>query len=226
MRTLFPQLALFLLLLTSCGGRKRIPSVSALEQADARVALEQFIEYWLAPANIAPPTIEFSKNEVHAGRVHGTALPIRPEDAPWNQWSGRTYRLFNNRIGYFFEVKIDIDGTEEIRWLPHQTWLEVNEPGGAMRPATKADELLGPLQNAALHEIDLVLEGDLVDRTRAAGPFRAKYFPATGEGSLSGVIGFPHKDPSTEADRHVVGVQLMVEVEVGDEAFDLVWVFD
>ncbi|MBT3221019.1 MAG: hypothetical protein HN348_18190 [Proteobacteria bacterium] len=226
MLTLFPRLVFVALLLTSCGGRKRIPPVSAVEQAEAREALGEFVEYWLAPANIAPPTIEFSEKTVQSGRVSGTAKPLRPEDAPWNQWSDETSRLFNNRIGYFFEIRLDIDGTEEIRWLPNQTWLEINEPGGALRPATKADELLGPLQNAALHEIGLVLEGDLVDRTRAAGPFRASYLPSSGEGSLSGTVGFPHKNPSTDADRHVVGVQLMVEVEVGDEAFDLVWVFD
>ncbi len=184
--------------------------------------LESFRDYWLEPARVPPPTVDFEFQEIAGpGDVVARARPVRAEEASWNQWPGSEARLFNNRAVYLFQV--EVLGESGIVWLPDSSSLEANTPDTVLPVVRNPDEVLAPLLVAALQQERWVLEGDLVDRTRAAGPFRAAYMPtARQEHLLSGLVAFFKVDP----EQHVVAMRLTLGVEVGGTAQDLVWVFD
>jgi len=175
------------------------------EQAVVQDQLDRFARSWLYPAKIAPPTVPFDEQETHEGGITVRVQPLRPEDAPWNTWPGPSARLFNNRAALLFHVTIE--ASRPVRWLPGSTGLELNDPGDPLPPARTPDELLAPLLRAALLQERYALEGDFVQRTRAAGPFRAAYLPPDSASTpLTGVIGFPLPDP----EKQVIALQLTV----------------
>ena len=87
--------------------------------------------------------------------------------------------------------------------------METLTPGGADVLDVRA------VLRAALLQEGFGLDGDHVERTRAAGPFRAAYLPlGTAQAPLHGVIGFPLSDP----ERHVVALRVTVGVQGPDGA--------
>ena len=191
------------------------------ERADVEEELDAFRAYWLAPARVAPPTIDFEERLAEAGPVQGSALPIRAEEASWNTWSGDESRLFNNRAAHLFRV--EVRGPGPLRWVPGGTSLELNVEGDGLRPAPAADDVLGPLLIWAKAQAEWTADGDLVERTRAAGPFRSAYLPLSAEDSpLEGLIAFPIDEP----DHHVVALRLTVEVEAAGVRHQLSWLYD
>jgi hypothetical protein len=186
------------------------------ERAETEDVLEQFVAWRLAPAQVAPPTLTRRTALATTPDVSGTVELLLAEDEPWNQWPGRTARLFNNRAAHLFQVELVADGP--ITWLPERTQLELNEPGNVLRPAASQEELLEELLFWAYHQERQVLEGDLVERTRAAGALRDAYLPrSANDGMLTGILAFPLEiTPETErflgdgdpADYHVVAMRL------------------
>ncbi len=214
-------LSLALILLGSCG-RKRATLGLPQQVEEVRAQLDAFTAYWLRPARIAPPTVEFSFLEIEPGvPISARAAPMLAEEVSWNQWPGDEARLFNNRAAYLF--KIEVVGQAELIWVPERTTLENNGPHRRLDAARSPEEVLAPLHMAAWQETRWSLGDALVERTRAAGPFRAAYLPTTRQHHiLEGVVAFPKADP----EEHVVAMRLTVGVQVGEEVYDLVWVFD
>lgn len=205
----FPSNAVLLpfLALIACGPRGGPPTVAA-ERAEVQRTLEAFTEYWLEPAGVAPPVIDFEAQTTHLDGLTLEVRPVRAEDGAWNQWRDTSLRLFNNRAAYLFEVRVTGEGT--LQWMPERSGLELNEPGAPLRAAESPEELLQPLLAAALDQERYVIDGDLVERTRAAGPFRALYMPVSPRNDeLAGLIAFP----LDEGDRHVVGLKVTVGVD-------------
>lgn len=196
-------------------GRPPAPGVEGHDEATDDIAA--FRRAWLMPARIAPPAIEFLTRDAAVDAVHGTATPAIPEDADWNDWPGAESRLFNNRVGLMFVV--DIAGDGRIEWMPDRSSLRVNRAFD-VPPATSADQLLVPLLSAALEQERAMVDADLVDRTRGAGPFRAAYVPqVAADGHLHGVVVFPLPDP----DQQVVDVTLTIAVRDSVGAHVLTW---
>ena len=210
------------LLLTLVAGCPRGQTVRpATDRAAAAEQVELFRDFWLNPARVAPPTIDFEERAIEDNGLRAFARPLRPEDATWNQWPAAGLRLFNNRAVYLFVVSIEGEGP--LQWLPESTHLSLNGGDPILPPSPSPEELLEPLLQAALLEERYVLTGDLVERARAAGPFRAAYLPLSAEsGSLTGVIAFPLSD----ADRHVVRQELVVGVRRADVDVHLAWIYD
>jgi hypothetical protein len=181
------------------------------EQEAAREELEDFQRLWLKPARIAPPNIPFERRTQQDEQLSVTLLPLRPEDADWNTWPGATARLFNNRAALLFEV--EVVGKGPLTWAPEATALELNTEGDPLGPARTPDQVLLPLLRAALVQEQWALQGDLVERTRAAGPFRAAYLPTESARSpLRGVVAFPLRDPEL----HVVALRVTLAIEAVD----------
>jgi hypothetical protein len=71
-------------------------------------------------------------------------------------------------------------------------------------------------------------DGDLVARTRAAGPFRSAYLPPWVAGTeLTGVIAFPlatRDGPLPEI--QVAALRLTLAITAADGPHELVWVFE
>ena len=181
---------IFLVLPLSCARR----GISLSESTDKHVLqkdLLAFEEYWLAPARIAPPTVSFDRVEQEIDGVKAYAQVLLLEDARWNQWDGPGYRLFNNRLGIGFVVGVSVDDPETmISWLPESTFVELNTEEELNYASASADLLLGPLHSAALRQQEGGLEGDFVDRLRAARSFRTAYVPIESPGSWEGVVVF------------------------------------
>lgn len=201
--------ALFLVLQPGCG-RRPAQIVDPTAQADVAEQLSAFERHWLGPARVAPPTVADGARKAYDQGVIGSASTLRPEAATWNQWKTSSYRLFNNRVALMFDLKLH--GSGSLRWLPSDSVLVVN--GQETFPAAVApDDLLLPLLKAALQQEANVIDGDLTERTRAAGPFRSAYLPTTpAVDTLEGVIAFPLDDP----DMHVVYMQLQVGVNTDE----------
>ena len=180
--------------------------------------LDRFVHAWLAPARIAPPTIDFVSMQAEAGGISGSVTPLRPETAAWNQWTNGELRLFNNRAGLLFEVKLQSD--QAVRWIPERTHLVLDDETRVPSTA-RADELLIPLMRMALTEERWVIPGDLVARTRAAGAFRAAYLPMSGSKEVAGIVAFVLPRP----DQQVTRVSLHLALLRGGEevGLDLLW---
>jgi hypothetical protein len=212
-------LVLLALLAVSCRHHPPVPPGSEQREEMGR-QLRDFRDYWLVPAKIAPPTVDFAAQRATAGAYVATIAPMLPEDAPWNQWHGGELRLFNNRAGYVFQLTIE--GPGPVRWLPGETWLRLNGKGDRLPPAEVPDQLLAPLFGAALDQEAMLVEGDLVERTRAAGPFRAAYLPSTSSPTpLQGVLAFTLPDPEAQ----VVAFELTVGIAGPDGRQTFDWTF-
>jgi hypothetical protein len=216
MRPLFLFLALNL---GSC-----TPKPARIAPAGERLAiaeeLQWFRETWLAPARIAPPTVPRRAVETTNENIRATAQLLLPEEASWNTWDTPGGRLFNNRAAHLFEVVIEGEGL--LRWIPTETLLELNTEGNAHRASRSSEDLLMPLFRAAIDEERAVLDGDLVARTRAAGPFRSAYMPSEANGLLRGLIAFPNSTNTL----HVVAMRLTVVIEREGRRVPLVWTLD
>lgn len=183
--------------------------------------LSRFERYWLAPARIAPPTVAFEWREATADGLEARVRPLRPEEAEWNSWPGGHSRLFNNRAALLFEVVIE--GSGPLRWVPEASTLELNDEASRIPAAASPDELLVPLLRAALVQEQYGVEGDLVDRTRGAGPFRARYLPLSAtRPRLEGIVAFPLEEP----EQHVVAFRLTLRVHDGAGSHDLTWLYE
>ena len=203
-----------------------MPVLSHSEQVEAREQLEGYRVFALEPAGIAPPGIRFEAQRVEGHGVWAIARPLRPEDQSWNQWTGGP-RLFNNRMAHLFEV--ELHGEATLGWVPEGTVLELNDASNRLPSSASPEGLLAELLSYAKLQEDWILDGDLVARTRAAGPFRAAYMPAQGDGELFGLIGFPltnQEDAAELAEKHIVAERLTVSVVTSTGIQDLVWVFD
>ena len=76
---------------------------------------------------------------------------------------------------------------------------------------------------AALLQEGFGLDGDHVERTRAAGPFRTAYMPLGSVAApLHGVIAFPLLDP----DKHVVALRVTVGVQGPDGAHAVAFLYE
>lgn len=203
----------------SCG-RPPAPFAEDAGQEQAIASTEAFRRDWLAPAKIAPPTIDFVPVQVTRGSWTITATPALPEEAPWNAWPGPEARLFNNRSGLMFAIATSGEGP--VRWLPEGSRLRVNHAPTALAPSATPDELLVPLLGAALEAERHVVDSDLVDRTRAAGPFRAAYLSTAAEvPPTAGVVVFPLQDP--EAQVVYVELTLAFDTPAGPTTFLFTW---
>jgi hypothetical protein len=196
-----------------------------------KLALEKdllaFETYWLSPAKIAPPTVSFEREVLELDGISAYAQPLLLEDATWNQWDGLGYRLFNNRLGIAFEVGVVVEDAETtINWLPESTFVELNSEADLNYASASADLLLGPLHSAALRQQQGGLEGDLVDRLRAARPFRSAYVPIESPGVWEGVIVFPEFEAAQSDIRIVGAVRLTVALNIEGIRRILVWTLD
>lgn len=198
--------------------RSRPAIVQYSEQEQVRDAIERFRSRTLDPAKIPPPGVDPGPLEAEVGDVRGSARLIRAEDAPWNQWGddGRPL-LFNNRSAVLFEVDVVAEGA--VVWRPDRTWLEVNSDDVRVPAVDSAEHLLAELNWQALQQEKWLLEGDLVQRTRHAGPFR-EAFVRDGDG-LQGLIPFSLPDP----DAPIAALRLRVGVQVDGTPHELVWTF-
>ena len=214
------KLAPLLVAIGSCAPRSRGVDPVA-ERIVVTEELSRFRRYWLEPARVAPPTVDFEWREATSGDVTTRIRPLRPEDAEWNQWPGDGYRLFNNRAALLFEV--EIDGDPPLRWVPERSTLELNDAGTPLLAAATPDDLLVPLLRAALVQEQFGTDGDLVDRTRAAGPFRAAYLPlSASRPQVKGVIAFPLEAP----EQHVIAFRVRLRVHGADGGHDLTWLYE
>lgn len=214
----------FGLLYFGCG-RHGVP-VAIDQRQDAQDRIASYCRYALEPARIPPPSVSRAEREVRDGPIVGRARIVRAEEAEWNQWMDQGPRLFNNRMALIFEI--EIDGPGPISWDPDRTLLEVNDDRTVLPVAPSAEVLLGELLFHAWLEEQWALDGDLVSRTRGAGPWRSAYLPAIVHGGgLGGVIAFPLIAGDTALfDLHVVALRLTLPVIAEDGQHDLVWVFD
>lgn len=191
------------------------PSPAARQEVADR--LEAFERHLLAPARIPPPSVERTTETVKDGAVAATVRLVLPEEAAWNRWRDGSARLFNNRVALLFEVKVD--GPGPLAWDAHATTLELNDEQTRLTAAPDAEVLLGGLLVHALLAAEWGIETELVDRTRAAGPFRVAYLePRVERGPLEGVVGFQLWD-GTEllGDMHVAAMRLRLAVESAGE---------
>ena len=223
MKKVLPLLASGLLYF-SCV-RHGVP-VAIDERAAAQDRIASYRQYALEPARIPPPSVSRSVRELRDGSIVGRARIVRPEEAEWNQWVDGGPRLFNNRIALVFEV--EVEGPGPISWDPDGTRLEVNDERTVLPVAPSAELLLGDLLFHAYLEEQWALDGDLVSRTRGAGPWRSAYLPAIAHGGLlGGVVAFPLVEgDSALFDLHVVALRLTLPVVAEDGPHELVWVFD
>ena len=197
-----------------------MPLADVAGQSEAAASTAAFRRDWLAPARIAPPTIDFTSVQATIGDLTITATPASPEQATWNSWPGPESRLFNNRSGLMFVITTA--GATPARWLPFQSTLAVNGAEVGSAPSATPDELLVPLLGAALEAERHVVDSDLVERTRAAGPFRSAYLSTAAELPPStGVVVFPLVD--AEAQIVEVDLALAFDTAAGVQTFRLHW---
>ena len=216
----FSILAAFLPVFAGCPRRSAAVPEVPIEEVVSR--LDAWRGAALAPARVAPPAISFAEQPLAAGRVSAVARPLRPEDAEWNRWPEGGPRLFNNRAALLFDLRIE--GPGPATWLPEATFLELNDAETVVPAAETTEALLGELIYWAFMEERWLSGGDLVDRARGAGPFRAAYLPLhADDGVLEGVVAFPL---GALADLHVVAVRLTVGVVTDEGPQELVWVIE
>ena len=217
----------------ACRGR-RAPVVEPLHQHEARRVMERFVAFRLEPAGMPPPSLGSREATSEVPGVEGTARLVLAEDAPWNQWPGPTSRLFNNRSAHLFDLDIRSDG-HDVRWIPERTTLELNVVGNVLRPAATQEALLEELVFWAFQQERAVLDGDLVDRTRAAGDLRRAYLPREPKERLQGIVAFPlvvtdeneeHLGDLAPSELHVVSMRLTVGLEVEGTTSSLVWLLE
>ncbi|MEQ1566995.1 MAG: hypothetical protein ABMA64_15235 [Myxococcota bacterium] len=206
--------------LCGCPRGPDLPAPAEREEAIARIAA--YRTFALAPARTPPPSLDVERVEISDGSVRATLWVVRPEAAGWNTWTDGGPRLFNNRGALLFEL--DVRGPGPLGWLPEGAVLEINDGRTVLGAASSAEVLLGDLLFHALLEERWAIDGDLVARTRGAGPFRGAYLPPVADGPLRGVVAFPL--PPGETDLHVVALRLTLPVVAADGDHELVWVIE
>ena len=212
--------AVCLVALGSCGKGRR-GSVVVEPDPFAQDDLADFVASWLEPVRTPITLVQTRPVLSRIADVEARARPLRPQQAEWNRWPDGTARLFNDRAGWLVELRLA--GPHQLRWLPAGTGLELNEPGAPIRPARTPDVLLQPLLMGALEQERNFLQGDLMERTRAAGPFRAAYLPLSAQDQvLEGVIAFPTPGGPPQ----VRSMRLTVAVAVDDRPESLVFVWE
>jgi hypothetical protein len=196
------------------------PPRAVADRAEVEAALRAFHDVGLSPARIPPPSVS-AATATRSGDVAGEARQVRPEDAGWNAWSDGP-RLFNNSAALIFHLRIEADGP--VLWAPEGAELALNDDRTVLGAAPSAEVLLTDLLFHAYLEEQWAVEGDLVARTRGAGPFRAAYLPPVAEdGVLEGLLAFPLADAQS---MHIVAMRLTVPVRTDDGRTTLVWVFE
>ncbi len=211
---------LTVLLLASC---LRTPSrpVPHHGRDDALQEIRGFRRDWLEDAHLAPPTVEFEPVVIEDGPYVASAEPLLAEDATWNHWGDGSCRLFNDRAAWWFSVRVD---GAPFTWDPSATELRVNGVPTSP-PATAPDDFLVPLFRAALLQENFGLAGDLVDRTRAAGPFRSAYFVRSVVfDQAEGIIGFPKEDAELQATHLELWVSIRSQADDSRHTFH--WAFN
>ncbi len=206
------------IVLVSCA-KPPLPIPAEAERRAIATDLADFEAWWLAPSRIAPPTIDFVPVEQSVGGNVVTVTPIRAEEEDWNRWPGPTHRLFNNRAGLLFDVRID----GEAAWIPVSSRLNVNELPTGLPAVATPDDLLLPLLRAALLQEQWALDGSLVERTRAAGPYRAAYLQRNAlDPDGHGIVGFQLPDPEL----HVTSANLTLVFRDASGLHSATWEFD
>jgi hypothetical protein len=227
MKHILETVFLISMLVTSSCARRGILLIEPEERKALEKDLLAFEEFWLSPARIAPPTVSFQSVPLELDGLVAYAQPLLLEDAAWNSWEGPGYRLFNNRLGIAFKVGVTVDDPQtSISWAPQSTFVELNQEDDLNYASASADLLLGPLHSAALRQQEGGMEGDLVDRLRAARQFREAYVPAEADGTWEGVIVFPEFDVAMSDLRIVGDMRLTVAVNVQGMRRILVWTLD
>lgn len=197
--------------------------------ADPLLPVPERIEAWrraaLEPARTPPPSVAPGPRVVEDGAVRATFTLVRPEDAEWNRWSDGP-RLFNDAAALLFQVRIE--GPGPLAWAPEGTTVELNDPSTRLPAAGSAEQLLGDLLVNALLEERSGSGGDLVERTRGAGAFRAAFLPPVAPGDvLEGLLAFPLRDGDRSlGDLHVVALRVVLAVDAADGRHELVSVLD
>ncbi|MCB9677336.1 MAG: hypothetical protein H6737_19650 [Alphaproteobacteria bacterium] len=218
--------------IAGCGPRMA-NVVEAGAREETRSILERFRAYRLAPAGVAPPSLEHRNGLDRTDGISGSIELVLAEDAEWNQWSDGSARLFNNRTAHLFQVEITSE--EPVRWLPERTRLELNVEGNVFRAAESQEVLLEDLLFWAYHQERNVLDGDLALRARGAGPLREAYMPSHVDTLLTGLIAFPLVEtPENErfytsvdpSEYHVVSMRVTVGLETPHGRESLVWLLE
>jgi hypothetical protein len=227
MREILPALLGFVAIAASngCGGRRAAVIAPATSAGTADV-LERYQAHRLAPARVAPPTLSSRTFAFDDGVVRGRLTLVLAEDQPWNRWSDETARLFNNRGAHLFRLELaPVDARSLVRWAPSRTTLELNRAGDPLYAAPTQEPLLEELVFWAFQQERAILDGDLVDRTRAAGELRRAYLSRDIEPQLEGLIAFPIARPTPgtpdPSELHVVTMRVSLGLFV-DEAFHAV----
>jgi hypothetical protein len=200
---------------SGCARRPARPTPSEQQEMADRIAA--FSEHLLEPARVAPPSVERGPKRASAGPVTATVELVLPEEESWNRWRDGSARLFNNRVALLFDVRID--GPGPITWDARQSTLALNDEHTVLTAAEDAEILLAGLLVHALLSEEWGVECDLVDRTRAAGPFRAAYLsPSATEAPLEGLLGFQlWNGEEALGDLHVAAMRIRLAVEAGGE---------
>lgn len=191
--------------------------------------IESFRRYALEPARIAPPTVGQRELSARSGGLQVVARLVRPETAAWNAWPDGSARLFNDRVAHLFEI--EVTGGGPIGWLPGATTLELNDPGTVLLAAPDGEILLHDLHALALQAERQLLDGELAERTRAAGAFRSAYLPPAGADRLAGVVAFPlwatnPGEQASLAEKHVVAMRLTLALMDADGPRSVELVFE
>ena len=184
-------------------------------------SLSEFEDFWLGPARIAPPTIEYISQTTKQKGIEVTIEPLLAEDQHWNQWPDESLRLFNNRAAHLFAFTVR--GTGPLKWVPDKTRLHLNWPEISLEPALRADDLLEPLRKVALTEQQWMISTRYTKRHRSAGTFRSKYLPLDSRpNKISGIVAFPIADDS----RHIVAMQIDFVVQTSRGPVSFSWIYD
>lgn len=161
---------------------------------------------------VPAPAVSFTPQTRDDAGVRVTVTPLLPEQQPWNAWPDGTARLFNDSVGYLWEVRVDAD--RGVQWSPTHTRLAVNDTEQVFDVAAVADELLMPILQGAALEAALDVPGDLGLRARAADDFRQAYLlTRSTAGAQRGVLMFPAPTANIQAVAMELTVGLVVEGE-------------
>jgi len=210
-------LALFAGLFSLAGCTRVPPPPSTAARQEVADRLAAFQRDLLDPARIPPPSVDRRERTITEGDVSATVRLVLPEEAAWNRWRDGSARLFNNRVALLFDARID--GPGPLAWRPERTTLELNDETIRLTAAPDAEVLLGGLLVHALLAAEWGIDTELVDRTRAAGPFRDAYLePRVEQGPLEGLVGFQLWDGNELLeDLHIAAMRLRLTVEAGGE---------
>jgi hypothetical protein len=167
---------------------------------------------WLDRGTVAEPVLSRTAQTRTEDGLTITVSPVLPEAQPWNAWPDGTSRLFNDAIGYLWQVKVV--STRPVRWSPEHTALAVNDTEQVFNPAPEPDDLLWQLVKGAALETRLGAPANLSLRVRQADDFRHAYLGTeTATGAHEGVLLFPAPTRQIQA----VAMELTLGIAFPDE---------